>query len=320
MSAAINRAAGEGRDGRPARQVTSSTGSPHIPPGVGDHGTRSHDRQPPNGSARLLNWERDTFHHSALDALDAHVAVLDATGTILEVNQAWRRFARANCLKEGTGEAGANYLAACDRATGVNSDEAAVVAAGIRSVIDGTATEFALTYPCHCPTEKRWFTVRVGRFEGADGVRVVVAHENVSGIMAVEESLRESERQYRLLFESNPFPMWVYDRETLAFLAVNDAAVAKYGYTRAEFLGRTIKDVRPPEDVPALIENVTSAPDGYEDAGVWRHRLKDGRVIRVRVTSHTIEFDGRAAKLVSVLDVTDQLQAMEALEIGRAHV
>ena len=76
----------------------------------------------------------------------------------------------------------------------------------------------------------------------------------------------ETEEGYRLLFESNPHPMWIYDRDTLAFLAVNDAAVHDYGYTRGEFLAMTIKDIRPPEDVPSLLEKVSRVTPGMNSA------------------------------------------------------
>ena len=69
----------------------------------------------------------------------------------------------------------------------------------------------------------------------------------------IEEALRKSEAQYRLLFESNPQPMWVYDLSTLRFLAVNDAAIHHYGYTRAEFLDMTIMDIRPEDDVDYFV-------------------------------------------------------------------
>jgi PAS domain-containing protein len=78
-----------------------------------------------------------------------------------------------------------------------------------------------------------------------------------------EAALRAGEEHYRLLFEASPRPMWVYDAETLAFLAVNEAAERQYGYARAEFLAMTLRDIRPPEDVPALERAVAAAPDGH---------------------------------------------------------
>ena len=82
---------------------------------------------------------------------------------------------------------------------------------------------------------------------------------------------QEGEERYRLLFENNPHPMWVYDLESLAFLAVNDAAIHNYGYSREEFLSMTISDIRPPEDVPALLKKISAPSEGFDAAGIWRH-------------------------------------------------
>src|SRR6266481_5638234 len=121
-----------------------------------------------------------------------------------------------------------------------------------------------------------------------------------------EEALVASNTNYRLLFENNPRPMWVYDTETLAFLAVNDAAIDKYGYTRDEFLRMTIKDLRPPEDLSSLFENLSKVQQTLEYAGIWRHRKKDGRIIDVEITSHQLPFAGRPARLVLAHDVTEK--------------
>ena len=128
-----------------------------------------------------------------------------------------------------------------------------------------------------------------------------------------EDALRENERQYRLLFESNPHPMWVYDLETLSFLAVNDAAIMKYGYTRAEFLKMTIADIRPTTDIERLKDNIAHITEGLDEAGVWRHRLKDGTIIEVEITSHTLMYNGRRAELVLANDITKRKLAEEAL-------
>jgi PAS domain S-box-containing protein len=121
-----------------------------------------------------------------------------------------------------------------------------------------------------------------------------------------EQALRNSEARYRELFESNPHPMWVYDLDTLRFLAVNDAAVEHYGYDRDEFLAMTLKDIRPAEDVERLLDNVRRVAEGLDDAGVWRHQRKDGSLIEVEITSHTLIFDGRRAEVVLAHDVTER--------------
>ncbi len=106
---------------------------------------------------------------------------------------------------------------------------------------------------------------------------------------------------YRALFEANPQPMWVFERSSLCFLAVNDAALRQYGYTRDEFLDLTILDIRPEEDaaeVTGSVENVLSVPK------IWRHRRKDGSPLLAEVTAHNIEFLGAEARLVLAHDVT----------------
>jgi PAS domain S-box-containing protein len=132
----------------------------------------------------------------------------------------------------------------------------------------------------------------------------------------IEEALRKSEAQYRLLFESNPQPMWVYDLSTLRFLAVNEAAINHYGYSRAEFLDMTIMDIRPEDDVELLREYITSGNSELDHAGEWRHRKKDGSVINVEITSNRVNFAGRPAEFVLAHDITVRKKALDALRIS----
>jgi PAS domain S-box-containing protein len=127
---------------------------------------------------------------------------------------------------------------------------------------------------------------------------------------ATQPSLKAS---YRLLWENNPQPMWVYDLDTLAFLAVNDAAVYLYGYTRAEFLDITIKDLCPSEDITAWLGKVAHTPAVLEQVDTWRHRKRDGALIEVETTSHSLTFASRPARLVLAHDVTERQQATIAL-------
>jgi PAS domain S-box-containing protein len=127
-------------------------------------------------------------------------------------------------------------------------------------------------------------------------------------------SLESSEERYRLLFVNSPLPMWVYDAQTLSFLAVNDAAVRHYGYTRQEFLTMTIKDIRPPEDVEAVLASIQGAGGpGSPMPGVWRHRKKDGTLIDVEITAGRVQFEGRQAALVLSHDVTERRRLEERL-------
>ena len=130
-----------------------------------------------------------------------------------------------------------------------------------------------------------------------------------------EQRLRESEARYRSLFEANPYPMWVYDLESLAFLAVNDAAVAHYGYGREEFLAMTIADIRPLEEIPQLMESVGRVGERpLNSKDIWRHRKKEGSIIDVEITSHILDYQGRRARLVLANDVTERLAMETALQ------
>ena len=121
-----------------------------------------------------------------------------------------------------------------------------------------------------------------------------------------EEALRDSEERYRLLFESTPQPIWVYNEETLSFLAVNEAATRTYGYSRDEFLAMTINDLRAEEDIPTLmIKNAEDRGD-LVISSPWRHQTRDRRTIYVEMSSHPVVFDGKNSRLVIVNDVTER--------------
>lgn len=127
-----------------------------------------------------------------------------------------------------------------------------------------------------------------------------------------ELELRESEEQYRLLFDANPNPMWVYDIETLRFLAVNNAAVCHYGFSHEEFLSMTIKEIRPKKELAAFMEEYESWDKTQDiDFGTWKHAKKDGTPITVEVRSRAIVFQNRKARLVMAHDVTEKLRAEE---------
>ena len=121
------------------------------------------------------------------------------------------------------------------------------------------------------------------------------------------EPPRDPGGEYTLLFAANPIPMWVFDRETLRFLEVNEAAVVKYGYSRDEFLRLTIRDLRPPEDLPMLEQRIRIVRSGAEIRPVsWRHRRKNGTPLTVQITAQDIVFTKRRARLVVAQDVSER--------------
>ena len=125
----------------------------------------------------------ELFAKATLDAASAHICVLDKTGRMLAVNQAWRDFETENNPDPQhpnlTGSIGINYLEVCDRAVGAHADEAVLMGDDIRKVINGEHDQITVEYPCHSATEKRWFIARVTRFHGNSG-NVVVAHEDIT--------------------------------------------------------------------------------------------------------------------------------------------
>ena len=141
-----------------------------------------------------------------------------------------------------------------------------------------------------------------------------------AGHLALEragEALRSHELQVQDLFQRHPQPMWVYDPQTLAFLRVNAAAVLAYGWTESEFLRLTLRDIRPEEDVPQLLELVARVEPERRHAEV-RHRRKSGELLQVRITAHHVPFGGRDAMLVMAEDVSREVEARDALQRQQA--
>jgi two-component system cell cycle sensor histidine kinase/response regulator CckA len=145
---------------------------------------------------------------------------------------------------------------------------------------------------------------------------------DISGRKRSEEALRSSEERYRTLFDESPFPKFLFDFETHRFLAVNETAIRRYGFTRDELLAMTLEDLRPREDVPALLASPDGTVPGITGPRAWRHRKKDGGLIDVEITVHKFGLEGRPCGLAVAVDVTErkrtdeqarQSQKMEAI-------
>ena len=142
--------------------------------------------------------------------------------------------------------------------------------------------------------------------EDGEPLMAVVTINDITKRKEADELLRSSEERYRTLFESNPNPMWVYDSETLSFLAVNDAAVRHYGYSQNEFRAMSLRDVRAPGEVAALMDNLAQPSAALGEVSAWRHQKKDGSQIDVEIVSHQLQWMERPARLVLINDVTER--------------
>jgi PAS domain S-box-containing protein len=135
-----------------------------------------------------------------------------------------------------------------------------------------------------------------------------------------EGALKDSEESYRVLFDQDPLPGWIYDTETFGFLLVNNAAQNNYGYTREEFYSMTIKDIRPAEDVDKLLNFSAKLSDKPAVSGFWNHRKKDGGLIHVEINSHPMMFNGKKARRVIVKDITERRKSEEALRTSEVRL
>lgn len=135
---------------------------------------------------------------------------------------------------------------------------------------------------------------------------------DVTAQVEAEERLAESEHNYRLLFQKSPLPMWIYDPESLKFIEVNDAAIKHYGYSRKDFYGMTLLDIRPKEDRKKFLNIVKiHAERNVTDTTEWRHITKDKDIIDVRITGSSINYFGNDYRLILVNDITEQKKAEE---------
>jgi len=149
-------------------------------------------------------------------------------------------------------------------------------------------------------------------FKGSDASLVTL--RDITDRIKFEETLKISEENYKYLFENNPQPMWVYDIDTLEYLAVNEYAVNKYGYTKEEFLSMSLLDIRPEDEHERLKKDVHKNDEAIQKSGYWKHRTKDGKILFVEIYSHRLNFMGRNARLVMANDVTERKIFEDALK------
>jgi PAS domain S-box-containing protein len=227
------------------------------------------------------------FSQAVIDAISSSICVLDESGMIIAVNNAWRGVAEANRKEDrGVHEGFAsdnegicesvNYLEVCDQVTGPEYEEAAEFARGIRAVLRGDQVRYSREYPCHSPTEQRWFLCKVTQFEFSGLARVVIEHVNITERRRSEQALAESEERFRSMADGSPSIMWVTNIDgNLHF--INKAYREFFGVTAEEVEHGKWQMLVHPDDAPeftaAFSRSVTSHTSFSAEA---RARRADG--------------------------------------------
>jgi len=256
---------------------------------------------------------KERFAQAIIDTLAAHIAVLDKEGTIVAVNQAWRHFAKTNAaLPDNVGE-GANYLEVFDAAFGKSTEGAAAFAADLRAVISGKRRRCKREYPCHSPTEQRWFVGRISRFKVDGSTYIVVAQENITERRLANEALRESEDKYRSLVERANDGIGILQDGILKY--ANPRLSAMGGFGVEEFVGSIFSDFVHPDDVAKAIEYYGRRIEGKDAPAGYELRLlhKNGSTIYGEISGGLITYQNKAADLIIVRDVTDRKEIEKAL-------
>lgn len=198
----------------------------------------------------------------------------------------------------------------------MHPDDAARMQLDIEQSLDGTQmyeSEYRIVRP---DGEVRTVHVRGEWVDRTPGRRLARGvQQDVTELAGTRERLQAMQAEYRFLFEHNPLPMWVFDRDTLRFLAVNDTMLASYGYSRKELLGRGILDIRLPEDV-AAVQAESQRDNAQRPQGkTWTHLCKDGSRLRAEIHTRDIVFDGRPARLVLAVDVTERERSEQRFQL-----
>lgn len=265
-------------------------------------------------AARVDDLACKDLYRSIVQALPAHMAVVDRDGRIVLINDAWRDFAADNGgPTDSAVMVGANYLEAC-RVAAATDIHAAQALAGIEAVLSGALPHFSLEYPCHSEWEKRWFLMTISPLALGNGTGAVIAHVNISVGKEAEQALRASEIRFRAMFENAAVGIAEIGPDG-RWLRVNDRLKRIVGYSLEELLATTYRGITHPDDIDADSTQLEVVRSGAADSFSVEKRFlrRDGSAIWVNVTLSGVRSnDGAVAYFVAVIeDITERKQADE---------
>jgi len=270
-------------------------------------------------AARGEEAQRSQELQQTLDSLSAHIAILDESGEIVAVNGAWRAFAEANGGDPGRVSEGANYLRACESATARNTEDAAAFAEGIRSVLSGRWESFEMEYPCHSPTERRWFIGRVTPYVRNEKSWAVVAHENITERRIAEEALKDQKVLLETILGQAADAIMVCDDEgrfTFANAAARNMALLDPEGTRLDATPEVWGVAHYPDGslVPREEWSISRALRGETTVGREARMVRpDGSHYDVLISAAPLNNAGGelVGAVAGLLDITERKQAEE---------
>jgi PAS domain S-box-containing protein len=257
--------------------------------------------------------ESENFVRSVLDSLPAHIAVINKTGEIIAVNQAWQKFAENNCLEEqipSTG-IGQNYLRISERSAAFEEDTRDVVGK-LRKVLAGESNGFSYEYPCHSPTEERWFFLQASAMK--DGA--VISHIDISDRKRAETKLKNSEEFNRSIFENSPDCVKILELDgTLHSMNSNGLCIMEID-DFADFAGKSWVDFWEGDENEAAFQAVETARNGKTSSFEGFCKTAKGTLKYWDVSVAPIfDSNGAPVRLLSISrDITDRREAEKERE------
>ena len=287
----------------------------------GGHAFLLHKAQKKLQQTEAAQRELAETQMAILNAMPAHVALIDSQGVILSVNDAWRRFATGNGMQGPEFFVGQNYLQICERATGDCVEFARAAAAGIRRVLLGEAKDFNLEYPCHTPTEQRWFRLMVTPVRENQLSGAVVMHSDITRRKCAEEVLRKHQAELQILFDLMPALVWFKDTQN-NILRINIRAANATGKPVEELEGRSMNEIYPQEAAKYYADDLEVIQSGKSKLGileVFRNAENQERWIQTDKAPY-FDKDGKVIGIIVMAqDITErrmaEKKAAEQLEL-----